>query len=152
MDRLPHNLPPSDAAKVEPFRRLEVITGVARRRRWSEQDKAKIVSESLKPGVIVADVARRYGLHRNQLYGWRTLFGVRPDKTPCRQGITEPVKSDEADAAPAFVPITVMPETPEAQGAGGFMEITLGSVSVRLTGPIDPTALRQVLEVIRSLA
>ena len=61
MDRLLHNLPPTDAIKDEPFRRIEVITGVERRRRWSEQDKARIVAESLKPGVIVAEVARRYG-------------------------------------------------------------------------------------------
>ena len=77
MDRLLHNLPHTDAIRDEPFRRIEVITGVERRRRWSEQDKARIVAESLKPGVIVAEVARRYGMHRNQLYGWRSAFGVQ---------------------------------------------------------------------------
>ena len=81
MDRLLHNLPPTDAIKDEPFRRIEVITGVERRRRWSEEDKARIVAESLEPGVVVADVARRYGIHRNQLYGWRSAFGVQPAKT-----------------------------------------------------------------------
>jgi transposase len=39
-----------------------MIPGVERRRRWSEEDKAGIVAESLKPGVVVADVARRYGI------------------------------------------------------------------------------------------
>jgi transposase len=140
MDRLLHNLPPTDAIKDEPFRRIEVITGVERRRRWSEEDKARIVAESLEPGVVVADVARRYGIHRNQLYGWRSAFGVQPAKT------------GHARTAPGFVPITVVPEVPEASISGGAIEITIGSVSVRLTGAVDATALRQVFEVIRSLA
>jgi transposase len=140
MDRLLHNLPPTDAIRDEPFRRIEVITGVERRRRWSEQDKARIVAESLKPGVIVADVARRYGIHRNQLYGWRSAFGVQPAKT------------GHARTAPGFVPVTVVQEAPEGSVSGGAIEIIIGSVSVRLTGSVDATALRQVLEVVRSLA
>ena len=140
MDRLLHNLPDTDAIRDEPFRRIEVITGVERRRRWSEQDKARIVAESLKPGVIVADVARRHGIHRNQLYGWRSAFGIQPATT------------GQAGAAPGFVPVTVVPEAPEALVSSAAIEIVIGSVSVRLTGAIDAAALRQVLEVVRSLA
>jgi transposase-like protein len=87
--------------------------------------------------VVVADVARRYGIHRNQLYGWRSAFGVQPART------------GEAREAPAFVPVTVVPEVPVS---GGSIEVVLGAVSVRLTGTVDATALRQVLGVIRSLA
>ena len=140
MDRLLHNLPPTDAIMDEPFRRIEVITGVERRRRWSEEDKARIVAESLEPGVVVADVARRYGIHRNQLYGWRSAFGVQPAKT------------GQAGEAPGFVPVTIVQEAPEGSVSNGPIEIVIGSVSVRLTGAIDATALRQVLEVVRSLA
>jgi transposase len=144
MDRLPHNLPITDAATAAPLRRVEVITGVARRRRWSEQDKARIVAESRQPGVAVADVARRHGIHRNQLYSWRGAFADRPH----RPGPAE---------APGFVPVTVVPgEAPEpAAGpapAGGVIEIALGPVTVRLTGPVDAAALRRVLQVIRGLA
>jgi transposase len=142
MDRLLHNLPPTDAIRDEPFRRIEVITGVERRRRWSEQDKARIVAESLKPGVIVAEVARRHGIHRNQLYGWRSAFGVQPDRA----------KTGQACKAQGFVPVTVVPEVPDASVSSAVIEIVIGSVSVRLTGAVDIMALRQVLEVIRSLA
>ena len=140
MDRLLRNLPHTGAIKDEPFRRIEVITGIERRRRWSEEDKARIVAESLEPGAVVADIARRYGIHRNQLYGWRSAFGVQPAKT------------GQARAAPGFVPVTVVPETPEGPISGAVIEIVIGSVSVRLTGAIDAAALRQVLEVVRSLA
>ena len=140
MDRLLHNLLPTDAIKDEPFRRIEVITGIERRRRWSEEDKARIVAESLEPGVVVADVARRYGIHRNQFYGWRSAFGVQPTKT------------EAGCEAPGFVPVTVVPEAPDVSISGGAIEIIIRSVSVRLTGTVDAIALRQVLEVVRSLA
>ena len=53
------------------FRRVEVITGVGRRRRWTDEEKAWIVAESLDPATTVSAVARRYGLHASQLFVWR---------------------------------------------------------------------------------
>jgi transposase-like protein len=53
------------------FRRVEVITGVGRRRRWSLEDKARIVAESLDPATTASAVARRYGLQVSQLFTWR---------------------------------------------------------------------------------
>ena len=65
MSMLDHTLKP------EPMRRLEVITGTGRRRRFSEDYKAGIVEETLVPGAVVSDVARRHGLTPQQLFGWR---------------------------------------------------------------------------------
>src|SRR3982751_5424943 len=59
------------STKADDFRRLEVITGVGRRRRWSLEDKARIVAESLDPATTTSAVARRYGLHASQLFVWR---------------------------------------------------------------------------------
>ena len=53
------------------FHRVEVITGVGRRRRWTDEEKAWIVAESLDPATTVSAVARRYGLHASQLFAWR---------------------------------------------------------------------------------
>ena len=53
--------------------RVEVITGVERRRRWSVEDKLRIVAESLRPGASALSVARRHGLNPNQIYTWRRL-------------------------------------------------------------------------------
>lgn len=51
--------------------RLEVIERRTGRRRWSDAEKARIASESLRPGARVADVARRHGTTRWQIYDWR---------------------------------------------------------------------------------
>ncbi|SFD22347.1 transposase [Bosea sp. CRIB-10] len=52
-------------------RRLEVLTGVGGRRRWSADDKARIVEETLAPGATVSEVARRHDIRPQQLFGWR---------------------------------------------------------------------------------
>src|SRR3712207_8162416 len=57
--------------KADSFRRIEVITGVGRRRRWTDEEKARIVTESLDPATTSSAVARRYGLHASQLFVWR---------------------------------------------------------------------------------
>ena len=58
-------------AITEPVRRIEVFTGAGRRRTWSAEDKARIVSETLRDGESVCAVARRHGLSPQQLFGWR---------------------------------------------------------------------------------
>ena len=44
---------------LDGFRRLEVITGVGRRRRWTDEEKARIMAESLDPATTPSAVARR---------------------------------------------------------------------------------------------
>jgi transposase len=50
----------------------EILTGKERRRRWSSEEKQRVVAETLQPGVSVSSVARRHGLHPNQVFIWRT--------------------------------------------------------------------------------
>ena len=51
--------------------RVEVITSVERRRRWSRAEKERLVAASLEPGASVSLIAREAGIHPSQLYGWR---------------------------------------------------------------------------------
>ncbi|MBO0717725.1 MAG: transposase [Rhizobiales bacterium] len=51
--------------------RLEVITETGRRRWFSRDDKVRIVEETLVPGAVVSDVARRHGLAPQQVFTWR---------------------------------------------------------------------------------
>src|ERR1700738_5725600 len=82
----------NDDAKGE-FRRCEVLTGPSRRRRWSAEEKARIVEETLAPGARVSEVARRWQVCSQQVFGWRRAM---------RQDL--PTASTKF-SAPAFVPI-----------------------------------------------
>src|ERR1700724_3555934 len=53
------------------FRRVEILTGPGRRRRWSAEDKARIVGETLVPGVLRSEVARALQLAQQQVFGCR---------------------------------------------------------------------------------
>jgi len=57
--------------------RLEVVE-TGRRRRWSEDEKLKIVLESLQAPRQVAATARRYGISRSLLLRWRQSFRAEP--------------------------------------------------------------------------
>ena len=50
---------------------LEMISGVERRRRWSDADKLRIVAEADEAGAKVAEVARRHEISRSILWAWR---------------------------------------------------------------------------------
>ena len=123
------------STKADEFRRIEVITGVGRRRRWTDEEKAWIVAESLDPASSVSAVARRYGLHPSQLFVWR-------------QQLAAPA----AGGAPGFVPVVVAEDDPAPAGAAGRIEIALGPAVVRVGADVDAAALRRVLEVVRGLA
>lgn len=54
-----------------PFSRVEVITSVQRRRRWSVAEKVSLVEEAMQPGMSVSYVARRAGISPSQLFAWK---------------------------------------------------------------------------------
>jgi transposase len=54
--------------------RIEVITSVQRRRRWSAEEKVAIVQETYSPGMSVSMVARRHGIAPNMVFSWRRLY------------------------------------------------------------------------------
>ncbi len=116
------------------FRRIEVITGLGRRRRWTAEEKVWIIAESLDPATTVAAVARRYGLHASQLFVWRQQFAA-----------------PAAREAPEFVPVVVAEGAATPPEMAGRMEIALGPVVVRVGADVDAAALRRVLEVVRGL-
>lgn len=51
--------------------KIEVLTGVERRRRWRYEEKVRLVEETLAPGVTVAEVARRHGVAQSVLFACR---------------------------------------------------------------------------------
>ena len=128
----------TNSTNGDSFRRFEVITGVGRRRRWSWEEKARIVAESLDPATTASAVARRYGLHASQLFVWR-------------QQLQRRASSAETSGGPGFVPVLLAEDSPAPAEAGGRMEIALGPAVVRVGTDVDAAALRRVLEVVRDL-
>src|SRR5208282_1948291 len=129
MDRLPDNL----LTEVDTFRRVEVITGVARRRRWTAAEKARIVAESYAPGASGTAVALRYGLHRNQIFAWRRQFRSGTSLPPRERG--------GAGERPAgFIPIAIA-----AEGGAGRIELSCGGVAIRIGSGFAAEDLRRVL-------
>ena len=64
------------------FGRLEVVE-TGRRRRWSEDEKARIVLDSLAGPRLVSATARRHGISRSQLLAWhRTWRAERSEAAP----------------------------------------------------------------------
>jgi transposase len=51
--------------------RVEVITSVQRRRRWSTAEEVRLVEEAMQPGMSVSYVARRHGIAPSQLFTWK---------------------------------------------------------------------------------
>ena len=51
--------------------RVEVLDGVERRRRWSRDDKMRIIEETLAPGAVVTEIARRHGIATSLVFTWR---------------------------------------------------------------------------------
>ena len=125
---------------ADSFQRIEVITGVGRRRRWSSEEKARMVSESLVPGASVLAVGRRYGVNPNQLYAWRRQFSSG-----------EEAMFDGRQAAPGFTPMIVGDPPPQAEAKAGTIEVAVGRIVVRVDGLVDASSLYQVLDVIRRL-
>jgi transposase len=54
-----------------PVSRVEVITSVQRRRRWTAAEKVRLVEEASQPGMSVSFVARQAGIAPSQLFAWK---------------------------------------------------------------------------------
>ena len=132
----------------EDLQRVEVITGVGRRRRWIPEAKARIVQESRQRGAVVSEVARRHGLSPQQLFGWRReARGDLADGGDDACGLPRPTVTP-------FVPIVVATaaDHPEkVAGAGGEqIEIAIAGVLIRLRGGFKARTLRVVLQAVKA--
>jgi transposase len=134
--------------KPEGVHRLEMITGTGRRRRFSEDDKSRIIEETLVPGAVVSEVARRHGLSPQQLFGWR-----RQARRPAAVG-TE---------APKFVPAVVGRQLPEraarrgerkrrrqAERVSGIIEVEIDGVTVRVGRGAEAKTVAAVLRALKA--
>jgi transposase len=124
------------------------VLGIERRRRWSRDEKARIVEETLIPGAVLSEVARRHGVAQSLLFTWRRL--ARTTEPARRDGsILLPVEID--GTAPPLPSEAPRPSRPATSGRmrSGVIEIELGSGNrVRVDNDVDADALRRVLGVL----
>jgi transposase len=85
--------------------RQEILTGVERRRRWSQEDKRRILSEVGVEGASVSDVARRHDVTRQHLYQWRRELR-RKHLTAVEHSTLVPVEVSDNLAAGAAISAT----------------------------------------------
>ncbi|MBY5427046.1 IS66-like element accessory protein TnpA [Rhizobium leguminosarum] len=126
---------------------LEVLTTRRGRREthrhWPDEVKARIVSESLRPGVTVNEVADRYGMKANHLSSWRTL---------ARQGkLVLPEPEDVVEFAAMIVEPPASIDTPERPSTKSFSraEIVVGPVTIRLE---EGASAARIAAIARALA
>jgi transposase len=131
----------SGATKAPVARRLEVLSGPERRRRYSDEEKAALVAETFRPGACTADLARRHGLHPQQLYTWRRQ---------ARRG--ELVLRDED--VPMFAPVVAAEpaaaETAPSSGDERLLVLELGEVRLRIGSAVPPERVAALVAALRA--
>ncbi len=135
MSKLDHMLEPETAS----VHRLEVISGTGRRRRFSDEFRARVVEETLAPDAVVSQIARRHGLTPQQVFTWR------------RQA--REVSGESAVEAPVFVP-AVIEDRPASGSAGtrrsdAIIEIEIGGSIVRVGRGVDADTVAAVIAALQ---
>jgi transposase len=129
---------------------MELITGRERRRRWSPEDKRRIVAETHEPGARISDVAARQGICESLIYTWRRQVreGVL---VSAEMPVFMPVQMLEtAQPATATLPDPSRYPQPPARASSGLIEIELGNGrQVRVGSDVNLAALRRVLAALR---
>ena len=109
------------------------VTRVVRRRRWSDEQKGRIVAEAITPGAVIAE---------QHLSNW-----IRAAKNG-RFALP-------ADEMPTFVPVVSVESAPAKKAAherrATFIEIVMGAIKVRVSGGIDTRDIEAVLRAVRRL-
>lgn len=107
---------------------VTVISGVERRRVWTDEQKRRLVAAACEPGASVAQIARRADLRPSQLYRWR-------------RDLAEP-------ATPGFAALTVSPE-PEPAAASAVVVLEVGGAVLRIAGDAPPALVAAVVRSLR---
>ena len=117
------------------------VLGVERRRRWSDDEKARILEETLVPGSTVSEVARRNDVAASVVFTWRRKARV------------------SGPAATSFIPMTIVEPPTQVPAIAspprvnrrsrGPIEIELGGGRrVKVDADVDADALSRVLDVL----
>jgi transposase len=108
---------------------ITVISGIERRRRWTEQKKQELVAAVSAPGANVAEIARRADIRANQIYKWRRQM----DR-----------------AAQGFAEVKVQPDPVPVPAVGSMIVVEFERAIVRIPSGASPGLVSAVLRSIKS--
>jgi transposase len=122
---------------------VEVITSVEHRRRWSQEDKERLVSACLEPEAVLSEIARSAGIHVSQLFRWRKELCQVP---AVRVQQLVPVQVVEALPAPRL-PVSSPTTRPRKKTSIVTIELG-GGRRLRVESDVDTEALGRILDVL----
>jgi transposase len=131
-------------------KRVEIISTVARRRRWTIEEKVSILDEASQPRASITAVADRHGISRNLIYLWRRQAreGSMPGVTVSNGAASSFVAvrvADRAEKAPAQNVPQRLP-APVGRRRPGLIEIALSNGRVvKVEESIDPSTLSRIV-------
>jgi transposase len=137
------------------YRRIEVITGRSRRRRWTVEEKARIVAESFEADANISEVARRNGVARGLLTAWRRQFAAAarspvPSFVPVQIDAEESSRGAAGERGRVAAAQTRSPEKTLSPGKHfGVIEIEVSGARVRVGPGVELTTLATVLSALR---
>ena len=148
-DRYVHSDDHNDITKPVRPRRIEVISGDDRRRKWPDEAKIAIVAEALSDGAVVSRVARRHDLTPSQLFGWIKTF-----RAEALMAVASPAGEPSmfARAVVDMAPVQSAQPTPAQIGEASAIEISIGTATVLIRGAADTKTLALVLKALKVLA
>jgi len=127
---------------------IEVITSVERRRRWSREDKERLVASCLEPGAVLSEIARAAGIHVSQLFRWRKELCQIEEPRPVTASTLVPViVSEAAPTAPPLATEAPAPSHPRRKRSDVTIELARGR-RVRVDSKIDTEVLGRILDCV----
>jgi transposase len=145
----------TDHTPIPKISRLDVISTGARRR-WTLEEKQRIVAESYSGSRLVSVTARRNGLSASQLFTWRRLAQEGRLVGTDEAAVFAPaiISSESSAGVPPSLPEPAVcaeevPSSPCPRVTPGRIEIVLmGGPRVLVNNDVDAAALRRILDVL----
>jgi transposase len=119
---------------------MTLITGDERRRRWSEEDRTRILAAISEPGAVVAEVARREDICTSLVYKWRREAWWTPS-------------AGSSGFLPVIIetpPLPSLPLPPANDSEPGVIEVDMKGVRVRITADAPSAVIAATLKALRS--
>ena len=119
--------------------RMTVISGAERRRRWSDEDRARILAATFEPGAVIAEVARREDVCTSLVFKWR-------------REMRQAAEADTRGFAPVVIepaPAALSSSTSPSCSGSAVIEVDLKDARVRIHAGAPSSAIAAVLKALR---